>query len=50
MWLLPGPIIAFVRARWKLYGLGLPDETLKKIYYQNALKLLPGIKTAAFPK
>ena len=37
-------------AHWKLYGLGLPDETLKKIYYQNALKLLPGIKAAGFPK
>ncbi len=36
-------------AFWKLYGLGLPDEVLKKIYYQNALKLLPGINAAAFP-
>ncbi len=36
-------------AFWKLYGLGLPDEVLKKIYYKNALKLLPGINPAAFP-
>lgn len=25
---------------WKIYGLGLPDEVLKKIYYLNAEKLL----------
>ena len=25
---------------WKVYGLRLPDETLKKIYYDNAAKLL----------
>lgn len=25
---------------WKVYGLHLPDETLKKIYYTNAAKLL----------
>ncbi len=26
--------------RWKIYGLGLEDEVLKKIYYQNAEKIL----------
>lgn len=30
-------------AFWKMYGLGLPDEVLKKIYYENALKLFPSI-------
>ncbi len=25
--------------RWKIYGLGLPDETLRKIYRDNAVKL-----------
>ena len=28
-------------AFWKMYGLDLPDEILKKIYYKNALRLLP---------
>jgi hypothetical protein len=28
----------------------LPDEVLKKVYYQNALKLVPGIKAEQFPK
>lgn len=37
-------------AFWKLYGLGLPDPVLKKLYYGNALKLLPGVSRAAFPK
>ncbi len=31
-------------AWWQMYGIGLPDEALKKVYYQNALKLMPGIK------
>jgi predicted TIM-barrel fold metal-dependent hydrolase len=30
-------------AFWKLYGLGLPDQVLRKLYYQNALKLVPGL-------
>ena len=29
-------------AFWKLYGIGLPDEVLKKVYYQNALRITPG--------
>src|SRR6267378_788067 len=36
-------------AFWRIYGLELPDEVLKKIYYKNALKLLPGIDPKAFP-
>jgi predicted TIM-barrel fold metal-dependent hydrolase len=35
-------------AFWKMYGLNLPDEVLKKIYYQNALRLLPGIEESLF--
>lgn len=35
-------------AFWKMYGLDLPDEVLKKIYYQNALRLLPGIDESLF--
>ena len=36
-------------AFWKMYGLGLPDEVLKKLYYKNALKVIPGIDASAFP-
>jgi predicted TIM-barrel fold metal-dependent hydrolase len=37
-------------AFWKLYGIDLPDSVLKKVYYQNALKLTPKLPTAGFPK
>jgi predicted TIM-barrel fold metal-dependent hydrolase len=37
-------------AFWKLYGLDLPDQVLRKLYYQNALKLVPGIPRTGFPK
>ena len=36
-------------AFWKLYGLSLPDEVLQKIYFRNALAVVPGIPTTAFP-
>ena len=35
-------------AFWKLYGIGLPDQVLRKLYYQNALKLVPRISRAGF--
>jgi len=35
-------------AFWKLYGIGLPDQVLKKLYYANALRLTPGLSHAAF--
>lgn len=31
-------------AFWKMYGLDLPDPVLRKLYYKNALRILPGIK------
>ncbi len=37
-------------AFWKMYGLGLPDEVLKKVYYKNALKIIPDIDTSLFPE
>jgi predicted TIM-barrel fold metal-dependent hydrolase len=37
-------------AFWKMYGIGLPDEILKKIYYKNALSILPGMDKNMFPK
>jgi predicted TIM-barrel fold metal-dependent hydrolase len=33
-------------AFWKLYGIGLPDEVLRKVYYANALKLVPNLPNA----
>lgn len=36
-------------AHWRLYGLNLPDETLKHIYYKNALKIIPGMDASLFP-
>ncbi len=36
-------------AFWKLYGMDLPDEVLKKLYYGNALRIIPGMPTAGFP-
>ena len=37
-------------AFWKLYGIDLPDPVLQKVYYRNALKLVPGLPRAGFPK
>ena len=34
----------FERYRWRICGLGLPDPVLEKIYYRNALKLVPGLE------
>jgi predicted TIM-barrel fold metal-dependent hydrolase len=36
-------------AFWAMYGLGLPDEVLKKVYYKNALKIVPGLDKSLFP-
>ena len=37
-------------AFWKMYGLDLPDEILKKLYYKNALKIIPGLDESMFPE
>ncbi len=37
-------------AFWKLYGTDLPDIVLKKVYYQNALKLTPMLPQTGWPK
>ena len=37
-------------AFWKLYGMDLPDEVLKKLYYKNALRVVPGLPSSGFPK
>ncbi|MEP4531560.1 MAG: amidohydrolase family protein [Cyclobacteriaceae bacterium] len=35
-------------AHWKMYGLNLPDSVLKKVYYENALKVIPGLDASLF--
>ncbi len=35
-------------AHWKMYGLNLPDSVLKKIYYKNAMNVIPGIDKSLF--
>lgn len=37
-------------AFWKMYGLALPDDVLKKLYYKNALRLIPGLDRTGFPE
>ena len=37
-------------AFWKLYGMNLPDAVLKKLYYQNALRVTPGLPQTGWPK
>jgi predicted TIM-barrel fold metal-dependent hydrolase len=34
----PAPIPP--QGRWRIYGIGLPDSILKKVYYENAARLL----------
>ena len=36
-------------AFWQMYGLDLPDEVLKKLYYKNALRIVPAIDPTPFP-
>ena len=35
-------------AFWKLYGIGLPDDVLRKVYYQNALAIVPRMPREPF--
>jgi predicted TIM-barrel fold metal-dependent hydrolase len=36
-------------AFWAMYGMDLPDEVLKKVYYKNALRIVPGLDKSLFP-
>ncbi|OUR99079.1 amidohydrolase [Flavobacteriales bacterium 33_180_T64] len=36
-------------AFWSMYGLDLPDDVLKKVYYKNALRIVPGLDKTQFP-
>lgn len=37
-------------AHWKMYGLELPDSVLRKVYFENALQVIPGIDRSLFPE
>ena len=57
-WGLKGVGNSEIRAAYKEYvdrklvalGLDLPDEVLKKLYYKNALRIIPGLNAAGFPQ
>ena len=34
-------------AFWKMYGLELPDDVLRKLYYENAVRLIPGLSVGS---
>jgi len=36
-------------AFWKLYGMGLPDAVLRKVYYQNSLRVTRGLPQTGWP-
>ena len=38
---LRSPTGAPLHGRWRIYGIGLPDDVLRKIYYANALRHVP---------
>jgi hypothetical protein len=29
---------------WRIYGIGLPDDVLKKVYHENAIRVVPGLR------
>ena len=37
-------------AFWRLYGIDLPDEVLRKLYYANAMRITPGLPRSAAPR
>ena len=37
-------------AFWKLYGMALPDEVLKKVYYKTALRVFKGLPQSGWPQ
>jgi predicted TIM-barrel fold metal-dependent hydrolase len=37
-------------AFWKLYGIDLPDDVLRKVYFENALRILPGAPREGWPR
>jgi predicted TIM-barrel fold metal-dependent hydrolase len=41
---LRSPTGAPLHGRWRIYGIGLPDDVLRKVYYANALRYLPAAR------
>jgi hypothetical protein len=41
---LRSPTGAPLHGRWRIYGIGLPDDVLRKVYYANALRYLPSVR------
>lgn len=41
---LRSPTGAPLHGRWRIYGIGLPDDVLRKVYYANALRYLPAVR------
>ena len=37
-------------AKWKLYGIDLPEAVLKKVYFGNALRITGGLPQAGWPR
>jgi uncharacterized protein len=37
-------------AFWNLYGMGLPDAVLQKVYYQNSLRVTPGLPQSGWAR
>ena len=37
-------------AFWKMYGMALPDEVLKKVYYKTALRVFKGLPQSGWPQ
>ena len=35
-------------AHWRIYGLELPDDVLRKLYYENALRVIPDLDETLF--
>jgi predicted TIM-barrel fold metal-dependent hydrolase len=44
------PPLRKYHAFWYMYGLGLPDDVLKKVYYKNGLRMFPQIDKSLFPE
>jgi len=40
------PLGAPLQGRWAIHGAFLPDEVIRKVYYENALKYLPAARAA----
>ena len=43
---LRSPTGAPLHGRWRISGIGLPDDVLRKVYYANALKYLPSVRAS----